>query len=103
MREGDSISNMPIDPQKNEPKTMMESYARFNDVLRSLRKCRGVSETLVRKLERTEHMDKTTEGESGEIAPIRNIVQLFNDIANEMEWNINQIGINTEKAINVIE
>ena len=90
--------------QPAERQTLIQAFERLDQKCTQLRELAGLTERLNEKLNRTEGHPKC-EDENGikQKEDNRNIVELFNLIADKMEIQINVIGNNTENAMRMID
>jgi len=87
-----------------ERQTLIQTFEKLDARCSQLIEVAGLTELLQEKLNRTEGMPKVNEPlAQKESVEKRNIVELFNLIADKMETQINIIGNNTEKSIRMIE
>jgi len=86
-----------------ERQTLMQVFERLEQKCMQLREVAGMTEKLNEKLNRTEGQPKCGGDIQKEDVVERNIVELFNLIADEMELQINFIGNNTEKSMKMID
>ena len=87
-----------------ERQTLIQAFERLDHKCTQLRELAGLTERLNEKLNRTEGRLKCEDDiMQKEIVVERNIVELFNLIADKMETQINVIGNNTEKSMQMID
>ena len=87
-----------------ERQTLIQAFERLDHKCSQLRELAGLTEKLNEKLNRTEGHPRCEENSSvKQIEDNRNIVELFNLIADKMEVQINAIGNNTENAMRMID
>ena len=92
------------DKKSEERKTLMQAFERLDYKCSELRDVADMTERLYEKLNRTEWHPKCNELlTQKEIVVERNIVELFNLIAEKIEVQINVIGNNTEKSMIMID
>jgi hypothetical protein len=90
--------------QPVERQTLIQAFERLDHKCIQLRELAGLTERLNEKLNRTEGHPKCEEDASvKQKEDNRNIVELFNLIADKMEVQINAIGNNTENAMRMID
>jgi hypothetical protein len=93
-----------LEENVEERKTLIQAFERLDHKCIQLRELAGLTERLNEKLNRTEGHPKCEEGASvKQKEDNRNIVELFNLIADKMEVQINAIGNNTEAAMRMID
>ena len=84
--------------------TLIQTFERLDEKCMQLREVAGLTERLNEKLNRTEGHPKCEEGNSAkQKEDNRNIVELFNLIADKMEVQINAIGNNTQNSMRMID
>ena len=87
-----------------ERQTLIQAFERLDHKCTQLREVAELTERLNEKLNRTEGHPKCVDDMAKkEIAVEMNIVELFNLIADKMETQINVIGNNTERSMQMIE
>ena len=87
-----------------ERQTLIQAFERLDHKCTQLRELAGLTERLNEKLNRTEAHHKCEDDRmQKEIVFERNIVELFNLIADKMETQINVIENNTEKSMQMID
>ena len=87
-----------------ERQTLIQAFERLDHKCTQLRELAGLTERLNEKLNRTEGHPKCEEDRMlKESFAERNIVELFNLIADKMETQINVIGNNTERSMQMID
>ena len=87
-----------------ERQTLIQAFERLDYKCNQLRELAELTERLNEKLNRTEGHPRCEEGASLTMEEdSRNIVELFNLIADKMEVQIHVIGNNTEKAMRMID
>jgi len=87
-----------------ERQTLIQAFERLDHKCTQLRELAGLTERLNEKLNRTEgHPKCSDEKLQKQESPERNIVELFNLIADKMETQINVIGNNTERSMEMID
>ena len=87
-----------------ERQTLIQAFERLDHKCTQLRELAGLTERLNEKLNRTEGHHKCEDDRmQKEIVVERNIVELFNLIADKMETQINVIENNTEKSMQMID
>jgi len=87
-----------------EIQTLIQAFERLYHKCTQLRELAGLTERLNEKLNRTEGHPKCEEDRmQKESVAERNIVELFNLIADKMETQINVIGNNTERSMQMID
>jgi|TARA_R110000751_G_scaffold153060_1_gene258187 hypothetical protein len=87
-----------------ERQTLIQAFERLDHKCSQLRELAGLTEKLNEKLNRTEGHPKCEENSSvKQKEDNRNIVELFNLIADKMEVQINSIGNNIERSIRMID
>jgi|TARA_R110000851_G_scaffold145114_4_gene284440 hypothetical protein len=90
--------------QLQERQTLIQAFERLDHKCSQLSELAELTERLNEKLNRTEGRSRP----EGDVAvkqkeDNRNIVEMFNFIADRMEVQINEIGNNTEKALKMID
>jgi len=89
---------------KQEKQTLMQAFERLDKKCTQLSEVARMTEILNEKLNRTEgHPKCDKDGIKKESVVERNIVELFNLIADKMETQINVIGNNTERSMKMID
>lgn len=87
-----------------ERQTLIQVFERLEQRCLQLREVADMTERLKEKLNRTEGQPKPEEGNKGkEPESQKNIIELFNSIANEMETQTNRIGNNTDFSMQMID
>ena len=87
-----------------ERQTLIQAFERLDHKCTQLRELAGLTERLNEKLNRTEGHIKCEEDRTQKESVVeRNIVELFNLIADKMETQINVIGNNTERSMQMID
>ena len=87
-----------------ERQTLIQAFERLDHKCTQLRELAGLTERLNEKLNRTEGNPKCEDERMQKESVVeRNIVELFNLIADKMETQINVIGNNTEKSMQMID
>jgi hypothetical protein len=96
--------NESCEKEQGQKQTLMEVFARLEDKCLILREVAGLTKNLYEKLNRTEDHPKCQEGGINK-EPIleRNIVELFDFIADKIEVQTNVIRNNTTESIQMIE
>jgi hypothetical protein len=90
--------------QLKEQQTLMQAYQRLEHKCEQLRDLSGLTELLTTKLNRTLLENQLLpESIQKEEVVQKNIVELFNLIADKIEAEINIIGNNTEYSISMID
>jgi hypothetical protein len=92
------------DEQPHERQTLIQAFERLEYTCLQLRELSGLTERLNQKLNRTEGSIKLEDErvQKEEVSEM-SIVGLFNSIADKMEIQINVIGSNTERSMNMID
>jgi phage gpG-like protein len=86
-----------------EIQTLMQAFERLDHKCIELRELAGLTERLNEKLNRAEGGPKCNDEKlQKQGSPEMNIVELFNFIADKMETQINVIGNNTERSMQMI-
>jgi len=90
--------------QPHERQTLMQAFERLEYTCIQLRELSGLTERLNQKLNRTEGSIKLEDErvQKEEVSEM-SIVGLFNSMADKMEVQINVIGNNTERSMNMID
>ena len=84
--------------------TLMQVFEKLDTRCNQLKEVAGMTERLNYKLNRTEDEPKPIDGcVKKEMSVTLNIVELFDLIAQTMEQQINVIGNNTERSMNMID
>jgi hypothetical protein len=85
--------------------TLMQAFERLENKCLQLSEVANLTERLNEKLNRTEGNSKCEDVKGIENSSLveRNIVELFNLIAEKMETQINVIGNNTDKSMQMID
>jgi len=92
------------DKKSEERKTLMQAFERLDSKCSELKDVADMTKRLYEKLNRTEGHPKGSELLTQKEAVVeRNIVELFNLIAEKIEVQINVIGNNTEKSMIMID
>jgi hypothetical protein len=87
-----------------ERQTLIQALERLDYKCIQLRELAGLTEKLNEKLNRTEGNPKGEDDRMQKESVVeRNIVELFNLIADKMETQINIIGNNTENSMSMID
>jgi len=87
-----------------ERQTLIQAFERLDHKCVQLKELAGLTEKLNGKLNRTEGHPKSEEDKlQKQKEDNRNIVELFNLIADKMEVQINVIGNNTERSMKMID
>jgi hypothetical protein len=90
--------------QPVERQTLIQAFERLDHKCSQLRELGGLTEKLNDKLNRTEGHPKCEDDRTQKEGVVeRNIVELFNLIADKMETQINIIGNNTENSMSMID
>tara|TARA_R110002124_G_C8529107_1_gene477117 strand:+ start:106 stop:399 length:294 start_codon:yes stop_codon:yes gene_type:complete len=90
--------------QPVERQTLIQAFERLDHKCSQLRELAELTEKLNEKLNRTEgHLKCEDDSSVKQMEDNRNIVELFNLIADKMEVQINAIGNNTENAMRMID
>ena len=93
-----------LEEQVEERQTLIQAFERLELRCSQLSELAGLTERLNEKLNRTEGDPKCEDEPSvNHKQQNRNIVELFNLIADEMGVQINAIGNNTEAAMRMID
>lgn len=98
------IDNSPM-MAKDVP-TLMNAHEKLRNKVTQLNDLNNLSFILLKKFNRTENGTKPTNETNKQIdtnITVMNIVDLFNDISKELDENINIIGNNLEKVIQMID
>ena len=88
--------------QEDSRPTLMQVLERLENKCEQLREVAKMTEKLNQKLNRTEGDPKTEKGQLKE-SNEKNIVELFDNICDKMDEQINTIGNNTERSMGMIE
>ena len=90
--------------QPHERQTLMQAFERLEYTCIQLRELSGLTERLNQKLNRTEGSIKLEDErvQKEEVSEM-SIAGLFNSMADKMEVQINVIGNNTERSMNMID
>ena len=84
--------------------TLMDAYERLNDKRQQLSKLSSLSITLNEKFNRTEGcMEDGAMLKEPSNVKQPNLIELFMNLADDMQRSINEIGDNTQKIINLID
>ncbi len=90
--------------EPQERQTLIQAFERLDQKCVQLREVARLTERLNEKLNRTEGHPKCEEEKLQKESVVeRNIVELFNLIADKMETQINVIGNNTERSMQMID
>jgi hypothetical protein len=101
------MNKMDLDrPMQAEQKpTLMLAYDRLVTKARKLEEVQELSERLNRKFDRTDDRPVALNESLKEPRDVEqpNIIELFDEVAERLEYAINKIGKNTERVIQMIE
>lgn len=87
-----------------ERQTLIQAFERLDHKCAQLREVAELTERLNEKLNRTEGHTKCDKDRTQKESVVeRNIVELFNFIADKMETQINVIGKNTQRSMEMID
>jgi len=91
-------------PESKQQLTLMLALENLQEKNRQLKELKQLSIRLNEKFNRTEGMIKDG-GTMKEIPNVKNpnLIELFMDLADDMQKSINEIGNNTERVLNMIE
>ena len=91
--------------QPTAKKTLMNAVERLNATANRFDELSKLSERLVEKFERTEDMPCKNEmmGNKECESSQPDIIDLFNDIDDRLNYLLNKIGSNVEKVVNMID